>query len=79
MKSLILSTLYNKDNARKKATNALQKTNGFPKVRMFRYNPGKFIPNKINNEYDTNIAYKPKNFLSKQYDFGGSFPSTYNS
>ena len=53
---LILSTLYNIDNTRKKATNAFPKTNGFPKVRTSKYVPGKFIPISTKNEYIKKIA-----------------------
>ena len=75
MNMLILSTLYNIDNKKKKATNAFPKTNGFPKVRIFKYVSGKFIPINTKKEYAKNIAYNPKNFFSPKYDFGGSSPS----
>ena len=47
---LNLSLLYSIDNARKKATNAFPNAKGLPKVKIFRYSPGKLIPIKIKNE-----------------------------
>ena len=76
IKTLILSTLNIKDRTIKNKTIAFENAKGFPNIKiLLKLFSGSLIAHINIKEYAMNMAYNPKNFFSKEYDFGGSLPS----